>query len=448
MIIPDRDLWIHGEETLSEHLERRGVSRRAFMAFCTSMAAVLASAPAAAAAGHPQVTPESLAEGLGSLRKPVLVWLQLQECTGCMESVLRAGGTTVEDVILNLVSMDYNELLMAPAGDAANAVLAAANAEPHVLVVNGSIPLAEDGIYTMIAGRTAEQILRESAANASAIFAVGACAHWGCVQASHPNPTGAVGVDEVITDKKVINVAGCPPIGEVIIASLVYTLSYGSPPPVDDEGRPLFAYGSRIHDMCPRRARFEAGQMVVRFDDGGAREGHCLYQVGCRGPETFAPCPVIQWNMHTDWPIGAGHPCIGCTEPQFYDRFTPFYQVLPQLSAPGISVEASAEKVGLIGLGVVGAGVAAHAVGSAVWGRREARAAERVRLPLLGDLPTHNVPLAEQGAGPGHGNGQGGSHQPPSGNGQGVGPVGEPATSGDAPSGAASQTVDGEETGR
>lgn len=396
MIVPDGHLWITGEESLAEHLTRRGVSRRAFLAFCSSMAAVLTATPAAAAveaAGGPVVTADTIAAGLGAVKKPVLVWLQLQECTGCMESVLRAGGTTVEDVILNLVSMDYNELLMAAAGEAADEALAEANAGEHILVVNGSIPRGENGAYTVIAGRSAEQILRESAEKASAVFAVGACAHWGCVQASHPNPTDAVGVDEIITDKPVINIAGCPPIGEVIIASLVHTLSFGAPPPVDSQGRPLFAYGARIHDMCPRRGRYDAGQLVVRFDDKAAREGHCLYQVGCRGPETFAPCPIVQWNMHTDWPIGAGHPCIGCTEPDFYDRFTPFYDVLPTLQAPGIGVEATAETIGMIGLGVVGAGVAAHATASTIWARRAARAAERVRLPLLGDVETHEASI-------------------------------------------------------
>ncbi len=84
---------------------------------------------------------------------------------------------------------------MAAAGTAADDALKTANAQPHILVVNGSIPLGENGAYTTIAGRSAESILRESAENATAIFAVGACAHWGSVQASRPNPTGAVGVD-------------------------------------------------------------------------------------------------------------------------------------------------------------------------------------------------------------------------------------------------------------
>jgi hydrogenase small subunit len=392
VIIPDGELWVTGEESLAQHLLRRGVSRRAFLAFCSSMAAVLSAGPLAAGNAEAAVTAESIAEGLGALTKPVLVWLQLQECTGCMESVLRSGDSTIEDLILNLVSLDYNELLMAAAGSSADAALTAANQKDHILVVNGSIPLAEDGIYTTIAGRTAEQVLRESAEKATAVFAVGACAHWGSVQASHPNPTGAVGVDKIITDKPVINVAGCPPIGEVITASLVYTLSHGGPPPTDTQGRPLFAYGQRIHDFCPRRARFDAGQLVQHFDDDAARQGHCLYEVGCRGPETFSPCPIVQWNLHTDWPVGAGHPCIGCTEPQFYDRFTPFYQVLPTVGGPGLPVEADAETIGMIGLGVVGAGVAAHAAASTIWGRRAVKAAKQVRLPLLGDVPTRSVP--------------------------------------------------------
>lgn len=395
MLVPDKDIWVTGDETLAEHLERRGVSRRSFLKFCTAMAAVIAAGGVSTGdAQAASITPEFIAAKLGELKKPVLVWLQLQECTGCMESVLRSGDTTVESLILNLVSMDYNELVMAAAGDNANQNLDKANAEEHILVVNGSIPLGEAGAYTTVGGKSAEQVLRESAEKAVAIFAVGACAHWGSVQASRPNPTGAVGVDAIIKDKPVVNVAGCPPIGEVITASLVYALTYGGPPPTVNQGRPLFAYGNRIHDFCPRRARFDAGEYVQTFDDSAAREGACLYQVGCRGPETFAPCPITQWNMHTDWPIGAGHPCIGCTEPQFYDRFTPFYQVLPEIQVPGVGVEADATKVGLVALGLVGVGVAAHAGATAVWERREARAADKINLPLLGDLPTREQSAA------------------------------------------------------
>ena len=393
MIIPDGDLWITGDETLGEHLDRRGVSRRRFLEYCGAVAGVLTAGPLLAGRAEAAITAETIAQSLAGMEKPVLVWLQLQECTGCMESVLRSGETTVEELILNLVSMDYNELLMAAAGEAADEALIEANKQPHILVVNGSVPLADDGAHCTIAGRSSESILRESAENAIAVFAVGACAHWGCVQASSPNPTQAVGVDSIITDKPVVNIAGCPPVPEVITASLVYTLANGAPPPVDGQGRPLFAYGDRIHDFCPKRGRFDAGQFVRTFDDEGARSGYCLYEVGCRGPDTFAPCPILRWNLSQDWPIGAGHPCIGCTEVGFYDRFTPFYEVLPDLAVPGTGVEADATTVGLVGLAAVGVGVAAHATATTLQERRAQKASEKVYLPLVGELPTQKRPL-------------------------------------------------------
>lgn len=352
--------WVSG--TLAENLAARGVKRRDFMKFCSGLAAIFATGSPmfAGTANAQELAPgtEEIADKLGNMKKPNVVWLQLQECTGCMESTIRSGGTTVEDMVLDLVSMPYNELLMAASGHAADKALTDANAEPHILVVNGSVPKNDDGIYCTIAGKSAEQVLTEAAENATAIVAVGACAVYGSVQAARPNPTGAVGVDEIITDKPVINVSGCPPIGEVITATLTYVLTHGESPEVDAEGRPLFAYDQRIHDSCPKRAHFDAGEFVRTFDDEGARNGWCLYEVGCKGPSTFSPCPIVQWNLKSGWPIGAGHPCIGCTEKHFFDKFTPFYETLPNI--PGFGVEATAEKAGLGLVGVAAAGVAVH----------------------------------------------------------------------------------------
>lgn len=349
-------------ETLRDNLERRGVSRRDFMKLCGGLAAVFAfgspeRAPAAAAQELEENT-NLIAERLGNVTKPNVAWLQLQECTGCMESVLRSGGTTVEDAVLDLLSVNYNELVMAASGEAAEHALHELNQQPHILVVNGSVSTAENGVYCTIGGKSSEDILLEAAEHASMILAVGACAVYGSVQAAKPNPTGAVGVDEIIKDKPVINVSGCPPIGEVITATISYILTHDAPPKVDAEGRPLFAYDQRIHDSCPRRAHFDAGQFVRSFDDAGARSGWCLYEVGCKGPSTFSPCPIIQWNMKSGWPIGAGHPCIGCTEKHFFDRFTPFYSTLPDVE--GLGIEASAEKVGWGLIGVAAVGTAIH----------------------------------------------------------------------------------------
>ncbi|MDR0482098.1 MAG: hydrogenase small subunit [Cellulomonadaceae bacterium] len=396
------------EPTLWENVKRAGVSRRDFLKFCGGLAAIFAtrqavpgllpSASADEASPEPAApTAEDVASALGSQTKPSVVWLQLQECTGCMESALRSGGTTVEDVVLNLLSVDYNELLMAAAGDAADKVLERLNNEPHILVVNGSVPTKDNGIYCTIGGKSSEQILIDSAKNATAVLAVGACAVWGSVQASNPNPTGAVGVDSIIKDKPVVNVSGCPPIGEVILATISYLLTYGSVPEADSEGRPLFGYGQRIHDSCPRRPHFDAGQFVRTFDDEASRTGWCLYDVGCKGPSTFAPCPIIQWNMHTNWPIGAGHPCIGCTEKDFFDRFTPFYHVLPDVNPPGFPVELTAGRIGLGLVGATAAGVAIHAGATAIRTAAAKKAEESPESPLAAFGDSGAVPVTIDG---------------------------------------------------
>jgi hydrogenase small subunit len=377
------DAW--REPTLGENLARAGVTRRDFLAYCGTLAGFFALQ-----AGAPKASAEEVADKLEAVAKPNVVWLQLQECTGCMESALRSGGTTVEEAILQLLSVNYNELVMAASGDAANKALADTNAEPHILVVNGSIPTKDGGIYCTIGGESAEEVLLKSAENASAILAVGACAVWGSVQASRPNPTGAVGVDSIIRDKPVINVSGCPPIGEVITATIAYLLTYDDLPKLDAEGRPLFAYDQRIHDSCPRRAHFDAGQYVRSFDDEAARSGWCLYEVGCKGPSTFSACPIFQWNLHTSWPIGAGHPCIGCTEKAFFDRFTPFYQTLPNVT--GLGVEATAEKVGWSLVGATVAGVALHAGVTAIRHATARKTEGETPLVAFGD----DVPAKEE----------------------------------------------------
>ncbi len=355
MIEPTSNAWVPGR-SLPEELEGRGYTRREFLGFCGQMAAVLGLA----SVGAPRVV-----SALERLQRPRVVWLQLQECTGCVESVLRSDSPTMGDLVLDLVSVDYQHTLMAAAGAAAEEALAdSIREEGYLLVVTGSIPRADGGVYCTIGGRTAETVLVEAAAGATAIVAVGACAHWGNIQAARPNPTGAVGVSDVIRDKPVVNVAGCPPIADVITGTIVHFLTFGSVPELDADGRPLFAYGARIHDQCSRRAHFDAGQYVEEFDDEAARKGWCLYKVGCKGPATFSPCPIVQWNQSTNWPIGAGHPCIGCTERNFWDTMSPFYEHLPDVA--GFGVERTADLIGASVLTGATAGVVAHAVASGV----------------------------------------------------------------------------------
>jgi hydrogenase small subunit len=392
MYVPNPIPWAE-DETLGQNLATRGVSRREFLEFCGGLAAVL---------GLESLYVPRIAFALENLKRPSVVWIQLQECTGCVESVLRTAEPTIGNLVLDLVSLDYSHTLMAAAGSAAEGALQAAmkaNKGSYLLVVTGSVPLEADGIYTTIGGRTAKTILEEAAGGAAAVIAIGACAHWGSVQAARPNPTGAVGVSAIVKDRPVVNIAGCPPIGDVVTATIVHYLTFGRLPATDAEGRPLFAYGARIHDQCPRRANFDAGQYVEVFDDEAARKGWCLYHVGCKGPATFSPCPIFQWNTRTSWPIGAGHPCIGCTEPRFWDTMTPFYDRLPDVGGFGVE-----QRVDLIGAALAAgatAGVAAHAIATGVHQVRERRRARE--LPVMNVEGQPITPSEPKGQGDQHG---------------------------------------------
>ncbi len=375
MSLPNPPLWLAGAD-LDERLAEHGVTRREFMEYCGSLCVVL---------GIGKELAPKMANALLASARPPVIWLQLQECTGCVESVLRTAEPTIGDLVLDLISLDYQHTLMAGAGHAAESALQdsmKANYGKYVLLVTGSIPTKDGGIYCTVGGRTARDILTEASKGAAAVLAIGACAHWGSVQAARPNPTGAVGVRDIIKDKPVLNIAGCPPIGDVVTATVVHFLTFGSLPASDPEGRPLFAYGARIHDQCPRRANFDAGQFVEKFDDEGARKGWCLYAVGCKGPATFSPCPIFQWNTRTSWPIGAGHPCIGCTEPNFWDTMTPFYGRLPDVGGFGIE-----QRVDIFGAALaIGAtaGVVAHAAATGVHQMRE----RKRQLPVVETPPS------------------------------------------------------------
>ncbi len=383
MYFPTSHPWAD-HETLGAYLAKRGVSRRDFLTFCGQMTAAL---------GLASVMTPRIAKALATQRRPTVVWLSLQECTGCTESVLRTADPTIGDLILDVVSLDYQHNIMAAAGFQAEAALQDSltkNRGEYLLVVTGSVPLNDGGIYTTIGGRTAKTILEEAAKGAKAVIAIGACAHWGNIQASRPNPTGAVGVGDVVKDKPVVNIAGCPPIGDVVTATIVHYLTFGRVPALDYDGRPLFAYGARIHDQCPKRANFDAGQFVEQFDDEAARKGWCLYHVGCKGPATYSPCPIFLWNTRTSWPIGAGHPCLGCTERHFWDTMTPFYGRLPDVA--GFGVERYADTIGAALAVGAAAGVAAHAIATGVHQIRQRRT-----LPVIGQEKSEG-----QGGGHGH----------------------------------------------
>ena len=294
-------------------------------------------------------------------RIPV-IWLHGLECTCCSESFIRSSHPIAQDVVLNMISLDYDDTLQAAAGFQCEEIRKKIMKEHkggYILAVEGNAPTKDGGVYCTVGGETFLDILRGTAEGAKAVVAWGSCASNGCVQAAKPNPTGAKPVSELISNHAVINVPGCPPIAEVMTGVLTYVLTFDALPELDRLGRPKMFYGQRIHDKCYRRPFFDAGQFVETWDDDGARKGWCLYKMGCRGPTTYNSCSTFKWNNGVSFPIGSGHPCIGCSEASFWDN-GPFYQRLTTIPLPGI--ESTPDTIGKTLVGLTAAGAAAHAI--------------------------------------------------------------------------------------
>lgn len=289
--------------------DRLEMSRRDFLRFCTAAAATL---------GLPAGAEAAVAEAVATKPRPSVIWLHFQECTGCTESLLRAEHPTLEKLILDMIFLDYHETLFAAAGhqvEAARLQAMEKHKGQYILVVEGAIPAKDGGVYCKVGGKTAIELVRECAADAAAVIAIGSCASWGGMPSTGPNPTGCSGVNKVI-DKPVITIPGCPPNPYNFLTTVVHYLTYGRFPAVDALGRPKFAYSRLIHENCERRAHFDAGRFAKEFGDEGHRKGYCLYKLGCKGPETYANCSVILFGDAGagTWPVACGHPCIGCTE--------------------------------------------------------------------------------------------------------------------------------------
>jgi hydrogenase small subunit len=89
------------------------------------------------------------------------------------------------------------------------------------------------------------------------------------------------------------------------------------------------------------------------FDDEGARQGWCLYEVGCKGPVTYNACATLKWNGGVSFPIQSGHGCLGCSEPGFWD-LGGFYKPLSTAKGDALKYAAGAAAAGAA-LGVASA---------------------------------------------------------------------------------------------
>jgi hydrogenase small subunit len=319
-----------------------------------------------------KATAAQVARIVGKARRPSVIWLHFQDCTGCTETLLRTSAPDVAHLILDVISLDYHETLMAASGAQAEAALRSAiedNAGKYVLVVEGSIPTRDDGVYMELGGKPAIQVVQDVAAQAAAVIAIGSCASWGGVPSAGVNPTGAVGVDSVISGKPIINLPGCPPNPYNLLAVVLEYVTMGRLPELDQLRRPRFAYERVIHENCPRRAHFDAGRFATAFGDEGHRHGWCLYKLGCKGPVTHAACATRHFNeIPGVWPIGTGIPCMGCTEKGVIWQMgtfetVPIHLATPPDTYPPIFSSSGQLKVGAAAL----VGAITGVVGGAAW---------------------------------------------------------------------------------
>ena len=354
------------EKSIQTLMDEHGISRRDFMKWAAGMTAML-SLPSS-------FTPLMASAAELTDRLPV-VWLHM---AGCSESLLRTDAPTIDSLIFDHISLEYHETVMAAAGWQAEHNLENAIEKYNgkfILMVEGGIPAGESEFYLTIGphGMKGAESARKAANAAAAIFAIGSCSSFGGVQAAYPNPTNAQPLSK-ITNKPVINVPGCPPSEKNIVGNVLHYILFGTLPALDGFNRPKWAYGLRIHDLCERRGHFDAGEFVQQFGDEGAKKGYCLYKVGCKGPYTFNNCSRERFNQHTSWPIQAGHGCIGCSEPDFWDAMGPFEEPLGDRlyqTVYGDGADKTADKVGVALLTATAVGIAAHAAIAAVKGPKK-----------------------------------------------------------------------------
>jgi len=353
---------------IDDLLEDQGVNRRDFMKWASAVTGML-MLPAS-------FTPLVADAALLMNRAPV-IWIELSDCAGNTEAMLRSDGPKIDEILLDIISLEFNETIMAASGHQAEAQLEDAMEtfkDKYLLFVEGAVPMGMDGQFGTIGaeGETMHDHLQRIAKHAAAIVAVGSCATFGGVPAAAPNPTGAVGVMDVVKGKPLINIPACPANPANMVGVIIHYILTGQVPELDSLLRPKFAFGYRIHDNCERRAHFDAGEFVEEWGDEGAKNNFCLYKVGCKGPMTFNNCSIIRYNEGVNWPVGVGRGCIGCSEPDFWDKYAyerPMADA--NIKAPTGGVEKTVDEFGLGLLTAAGIGIGIHAAASLVAGKKE-----------------------------------------------------------------------------
>jgi hydrogenase small subunit len=360
----------HGVK-LYDQLAARGVTRRDFLKFCGSVAALLGMTEAMAP------TIASAVEGAAAGGLKPAIWLEGGLCTGCTESVAQSTYPDVATIVLDILSLNAQDTLSWAQGkqfEEAATQTAEKYPKKFLLIYEGSVMQGWNGNALLVAGKTGLQVLEEFAPKAEAIIAIGSCAVDGGWVKADPNPADATGVIEYLQSKNiatpVINLPTCPVNPEWVVAMVVDVLLLGQLPKMDAQNRPVGIYGQTIHDNCPRRGHFENGEFVYTFGSVEEEKNYCLYAMGCKGPQTYTNCPVVRWNNQVSWCVESGGPCIGCGSLNWVDQNAPFLKRFRNITYPVQTGGVQPTTYALAAGGVVLAGLVAHGIGTKVAGRR------------------------------------------------------------------------------
>jgi NiFe hydrogenase small subunit HydA len=360
------------------------VTRRQFLKHAGATAALLGLSEAMI----PQLAKalETLAAG-----KPPIIWIQGQNCTGCSVSFLNSNYPGVAELVLDKLSVRYQPTVMAGTGQTAiaaiNDTVAAAKAGKgfYVLVVEGPVPTKENGEYCTFGltdkkktlantnmqvpgDKTIHEWMKELVPGAAAVIANGNCASFGGIPAANSGTTGTTPVSEIVAQiapkKPMVNVGGCPShpdwfVGTALQALIALgVLPGGKQLNLNENKMSKTFFGQLIHENCERRGAFDAGLFLEDWNDQNPDYKLCMFKQGCKGPVTYADCPVRRWNSAVNWCVGANAPCHGCASPSFYKELSPLYQPLPNMNFAGITQ--ATDVAGWVAAGATAVGVGAH----------------------------------------------------------------------------------------
>ena len=120
---------------IADVLEMQGIQRRDFLKWVSATTAMLMLP----ASFNPLV-----ADAVLLMNRAPVIWLELQDCAGNSEALLRSDGPKIDEIVLDIISLEFHETLQAAAGHQAEAQLEDAMKTfdgKYLLFVEGSVPI-------------------------------------------------------------------------------------------------------------------------------------------------------------------------------------------------------------------------------------------------------------------------------------------------------------------